>query len=346
MENYWKTKQASGMESKRSGSSPDFPTPTSDQPDGWGCCQDSPFASAIARSTASFSQLGGPCALSSGRDWVPPQAIGTGLPAGVGAVGPVQTSRGGRDGHGAGGEQAPYSGGKGAPQRVPGPLGWRSERPRSGRSQRPGRDVADSREAARRASVPLLSPLAPQPRASSASPLEGEMEGRAPLHLLLSFSWGFSHTAPEEDTPAPWRLATEAPKPPEGPRLGTLAVSEVSPDSLRLSWRVAQGPFDSFVVQYQDADGQPQALLVGGDQSKVLVSGLEPSTSYTFFLHGLHEGKRLGPVSAEGTTGTRGRLCILASNLELRGRGGCPEAVTIGKGREGAVEGGPRTKSL
>lgn len=103
MENYWKTKQASGMESKRSGSSPDFPTPTSDQPDGWGCCQDSPFASAIARSTASFSQLGGPCALSSGRDWVPPQAIGTGLPAGVGAVGPVQTSRGGRDGHGAGG---------------------------------------------------------------------------------------------------------------------------------------------------------------------------------------------------------------------------------------------------
>uniref|UniRef100_A0A8C3X6X4 Tenascin XB n=1 Tax=Catagonus wagneri TaxID=51154 RepID=A0A8C3X6X4_9CETA len=110
-------------------------------------------------------------------------------------------------------------------------------------------------------------------------------------------------TAPEEDTPAPWRPATEAPEPPAGPRLGTLAVTEVSPDSLRLSWSVAQGPFDSFVVQYRDADGQPQALLVGGDQNQVLVSGLEPGTSYTFFLHGLHEGKRLGPVSTEGTTG-------------------------------------------
>ncbi|XP_017894400.1 PREDICTED: tenascin-X isoform X4 [Capra hircus] len=110
-------------------------------------------------------------------------------------------------------------------------------------------------------------------------------------------------TAPEEDTPAPWRAATEAPKPPEGPRLGVLAVRDVSPDSLRLSWSVVQGPFDSFVVQYQDTDGQPQALLVGGDQNKVLVSGLEPSTSYEFFLYGLHEGKRLGPVSAEGTTG-------------------------------------------
>nr|XP_031290851.1 tenascin-X isoform X5 [Camelus dromedarius] len=110
-------------------------------------------------------------------------------------------------------------------------------------------------------------------------------------------------TAPEEDMPAPWHSATEAPKPPEGPRLGVLAVSDVSPDSLRLSWSVARGPFDSFVVQYQDTDGQPQALLVGGNQNKIRVSGLEPSTSYTFFLYGLHEGKRLGPVSAEGTTG-------------------------------------------
>ncbi|XP_037592139.1 tenascin-X [Cebus imitator] len=109
-------------------------------------------------------------------------------------------------------------------------------------------------------------------------------------------------TAPEEDTPAP-ELAPEAPEPPEEPRLGVLAVTDTTPDSLRLSWSVAQGPFDSFVVQYEDAKGQPQALLVDGDQSKVLISGLEPSTSYRFFLYGLREGKRLGPVSAEGTTG-------------------------------------------
>nr|XP_045722572.1 tenascin-X [Mirounga angustirostris] len=108
---------------------------------------------------------------------------------------------------------------------------------------------------------------------------------------------GFSHTAP-------WRPATEAPEPPAGPQLRTLAVSDITPDSLRLSWSVAQGPFESFVVQYQDTEGQPQALLVGSKQNTVQVSGLEPRTAYEFFLYGLHEGKRLGPVSAEGTTAT------------------------------------------
>ncbi|XP_075835596.1 tenascin-X isoform X4 [Microtus pennsylvanicus] len=97
-------------------------------------------------------------------------------------------------------------------------------------------------------------------------------------------------------TPSP----TEAP---EAPRLGMLRVTEATPDSLRLSWGVARGPFDSFVVQYQDTEGQPQALLVDGHQDKVLISGLEPSTSYKFFLYGLREEMRHGPVSAEGTTG-------------------------------------------
>nr|XP_023480411.1 tenascin-X isoform X6 [Equus caballus] len=142
--------------------------------------------------------------------------------------------------------------------------------------------------------------------------IEGLEPGRKYKFLLYGLLGGqrlgpvsvLGVTAPEEDTPAPWHPATEAPEPPKGPHLGTLAVTNGTPDSLRLSWSVTQGPFDSFVVQYRDTDGQPQALLVGGDQNKVLVSGLEPSTSYKFFLYGLHEGKRLGPVSAEGTTGS------------------------------------------
>ncbi|XP_040500552.1 tenascin-X [Ursus maritimus] len=141
--------------------------------------------------------------------------------------------------------------------------------------------------------------------------IEGLEPGRKYKFLLYGIHGGqrlgpisvLGATAPAVDTPAPWRPATEAPEPPAGPQLRTLAVSDITPDSLRLSWSVAQGPFDSFVVQYQDTDGQPQALLVGGNQNKVRVSGLEPSTSYRFFLYGLHEGKRLGPVSADGTTG-------------------------------------------
>ncbi|XP_051009523.1 tenascin-X [Acomys russatus] len=104
-------------------------------------------------------------------------------------------------------------------------------------------------------------------------------------------------TAPEEDTSTP-----NPTEPPEAPLLGTLAVTEETPGSLQLSWGVARGPFDSFVVQYRDTEGQRQALLVDGDQNKVLISGLEPGTSYKFFLYGLHEGTRHGPVSAEGTT--------------------------------------------
>lgn len=125
------------------------------------------------------------------------------------------------------------------------------------------------------------------------------------IHTQL-LPWA-SPPAPEEDTPSPWQAATEAPERPGGPRLGELAVTDSNPDSLRLAWTVTRGPFDSFVVQYWDGDRQPQALLVGGDQDEVHVTGLEPSTPYKFFLYGLHQGKRLGPVSAEGTTGSTRR---------------------------------------
>ncbi|XP_076715015.1 tenascin-X isoform X2 [Callospermophilus lateralis] len=136
--------------------------------------------------------------------------------------------------------------------------------------------------------------------------IEGLKPGRKYKFLLYGLVGGkrlgpvsvLGMTAPEEDTPAP-----EAPEPSEAPKLGVLAVTEATPDSLRLSWSVVQGPFDSFVVQYLDTDGQPQALLVDGDQNKVLISGLEPNTSYQFSLYGLHEGMRRGPISTEGTTG-------------------------------------------
>ncbi|XP_023577113.1 tenascin-X isoform X3 [Octodon degus] len=136
--------------------------------------------------------------------------------------------------------------------------------------------------------------------------VEGLEPGRTYRFLLFGLAGGqrvgpvsaLGATAPKEDAPDP-----EHPESHEAPRLGLLAVTEATPDSLRLSWSVAQGPFDSFVVQYEDTDGQPQALLVDGDQSRVLISGLQPGTSYMFFLYGLHGGKRWGPVSAQGSTG-------------------------------------------
>ncbi|XP_032951683.1 tenascin-X [Rhinolophus ferrumequinum] len=144
----------------------------------------------------------------------------------------------------------------------------------------------------------------PQVVPVAADQLEATISGLAPnwkYKFLLFGLAGRKQLGPisAEGTTAPLEKEQQ-PSPP----FGELMVTDETPDSLHLSWTVAKGPFDSFVVQYWDSDRQPQALLVGGDQNKVLVSGLEPNTPYKFFLYGLHEGKRLGPVSAQGTTGS------------------------------------------
>uniref|UniRef100_A0A8C2MSP0 Tenascin XB n=1 Tax=Cricetulus griseus TaxID=10029 RepID=A0A8C2MSP0_CRIGR len=87
------------------------------------------------------------------------------------------------------------------------------------------------------------------------------------------------------------------------PRLGELSVTGETPDSLRLLWTVAQGPFDSFLVQYRDRDGQLQTVAAAADQNEVTIEGLQPRRKYKFLLYGLAGGKRLGPISALGVTG-------------------------------------------
>lgn len=92
-------------------------------------------------------------------------------------------------------------------------------------------------------------------------------------------------------------------------------MAGVTPDSLRLSWTVARGPFDSFVVQYKDAQGQPQAVPVGADQSELTVPGLEPNRKYKMNLYGLRGRQRVGPASVVARTGESeplGPCCSLA----------------------------------
>lgn len=80
-------------------------------------------------------------------------------------------------------------------------------------------------------------------------------------------------------------------------------MTDETPDSLRLSWTVAQGLFDSFVVQYRDPAGQPRAVPVAKDQQEVTIEGLEPGRQYKFLLYGIHGGQRLGPISVLGVAG-------------------------------------------
>uniref|UniRef100_A0A8D2IM33 Fibronectin type-III domain-containing protein n=1 Tax=Varanus komodoensis TaxID=61221 RepID=A0A8D2IM33_VARKO len=91
--------------------------------------------------------------------------------------------------------------------------------------------------------------------------------------------------------------------PPTPPSLGELSISEVTSDSVHLSWTVPTGSFDSFQIQYKDAEGKPQALPVEGGSREITIPNLAPSRRYKFNLYGVLGHKRLGPVSADTITG-------------------------------------------
>lgn len=90
-------------------------------------------------------------------------------------------------------------------------------------------------------------------------------------------------------------------------------------DSLRLSWTVPEGHFDSFVVQFKDRDG-PQVVPVEGHERSVTITPLDTGRKYRFLLYGLLGKRRHGPLTAEGTTGEnmpcRARLCSWDSPRE------------------------------
>ncbi|NWT34870.1 TENX protein, partial [Cardinalis cardinalis] len=86
--------------------------------------------------------------------------------------------------------------------------------------------------------------------------------------------------------------------------LGELKFSSVTPESVGLHWSVPKGSFDSFTLQYRDAQGQPQALPIDGGSRSVTVPGLSPSHRYRFHLYGLRGRKKIDHVSTEAVTGT------------------------------------------
>ncbi|NWW70610.1 TENX protein, partial [Climacteris rufus] len=112
-------------------------------------------------------------------------------------------------------------------------------------------------------------------------------------------------TLPSEE-PQDEKPQTEAPTS-ENPLaravLGELRVSSVTPSSVRLQWSVPKSSFDSFTLQYRDAQGQPQALPIDGRSHSVMVPGLSPSHRYRFHLYGLQGGKKVDHASTEVITG-------------------------------------------
>ncbi|NWR81679.1 TENX protein, partial [Centropus unirufus] len=114
--------------------------------------------------------------------------------------------------------------------------------------------------------------------------------------------WGRKRLGPVS-TDAITAAAEPEEEPPSQPILGELTASQLTPDSVQLEWSVPEGTFDSFTLQYKDAQGQPQVVPVDGGARTLTVPGLSPSRRYKFNLYGVWGRKRLGPISTDIVTG-------------------------------------------
>ncbi|XP_021143081.2 tenascin isoform X3 [Columba livia] len=92
------------------------------------------------------------------------------------------------------------------------------------------------------------------------------------------------------------RATTEA-----EPQLGTLTLTNVTPDSFNLSWTTKDGPFAKFVIHVRDslAAHEAQELTVSGGARSAHVSGLIDYTGYDIHIKGTtHAGVHTEPLTA------------------------------------------------
>uniref|UniRef100_A0A3Q2C9U2 Tenascin C n=1 Tax=Cyprinodon variegatus TaxID=28743 RepID=A0A3Q2C9U2_CYPVA len=88
------------------------------------------------------------------------------------------------------------------------------------------------------------------------------------------------------------------------PTLGNLIISDITWDSFVASWNPTGEDFNSFVIEVTNMDdlAEAQNLTLSGDATSLLISGLNPNTSYMVGLYGTHQGSFLEPLYSEATT--------------------------------------------
>ncbi|XP_045021100.1 tenascin isoform X6 [Bubalus bubalis] len=82
-------------------------------------------------------------------------------------------------------------------------------------------------------------------------------------------------------------LMVQATTEPE-PQLGTLVLSNITPDSFNMSWTTQAGPFAKIVINVSDSHSlhEPQQLTVSGDTQHAHVTGLVANTGYDVSVAG------------------------------------------------------------
>ncbi|NXM36031.1 TENA protein, partial [Oxyruncus cristatus] len=85
------------------------------------------------------------------------------------------------------------------------------------------------------------------------------------------------------------------------PQLGTLTLTNVTPDSFNLSWTTRDGPFAKFVIRVRDSQAaqEPQELTVSGGTRSAHISGLLDYTAYDINIKGTtRAGVHTEPLTA------------------------------------------------
>uniref|UniRef100_A0A493T109 Tenascin n=1 Tax=Anas platyrhynchos platyrhynchos TaxID=8840 RepID=A0A493T109_ANAPP len=90
----------------------------------------------------------------------------------------------------------------------------------------------------------------------------------------------------------------------EEPELGKLSVSETGWDGFQLTWTAADGAYENFVIQVQEADNPEETrnITVPGRLRFMNVTGLKANTPYNITLYGVINGYRTKPLSVETAT--------------------------------------------
>ncbi|NXG50841.1 TENA protein, partial [Psilopogon haemacephalus] len=91
----------------------------------------------------------------------------------------------------------------------------------------------------------------------------------------------------------------------EEPELGNLSVSETDWDGFQLTWTAADGAYENFIVQVQEAENPEETwnVTVPGGLRSLNVTGLKANTPYNITLYGVIQGYRTMPLSVETVTG-------------------------------------------
>ncbi|XP_038637885.1 tenascin isoform X8 [Scyliorhinus canicula] len=87
-------------------------------------------------------------------------------------------------------------------------------------------------------------------------------------------------------------------------KLGSITVVNSTSKSIKLSWTVQNGSFDSFLIVVTDSTGLygPLEMSLNGDSHNTEITGLLDSTHYKVYLYGFVGQWRSDPLNAEATT--------------------------------------------